>query len=153
MYGLDDPNCPVDPDKLTASIKYHEGLRLMPYTDTTGHTTIGYGLNLSAGITIDEANWLLGNRLQSAIRTAEAQLWWPHVQDNDARSRAFIELVYNLGISTLNEFRAALAAAMCDDWPACSAAFLQSLWARQVGARAETITSMILTGSDPEPMS
>lgn len=139
---------PVDVAKLTDTIKGAEGCRLIPYRDTSGHLTIGWGINLDAGITLDEANTLLAGRVELAIRQAEIQPWWPHVAGNDARARAFVEILFNVGPGALDGFRKALDAAMQDDWAACSAAFLDSLWHRQVGARAERICAMILTGED-----
>ena len=149
MWGLNDPSCPVDLDKLTASIKAHEGLRLSAYTDTTGHITIGYGRNISnVGISQSEADYLLGNDIQSAIGTAETQDWWPHVKGSDARARAFIEILFNLGLGGLAYFRKALDAAMSDDWDTCSVELLDSLWAKQVGKRAEVLAAMVKTGED-----
>lgn len=149
MWGLNDPSCPVDLGKLTSSIKLHEGLRLVPYLDTTGHITIGYGRNLNnEGISQDEAEYLLGNDIQLYIRTAEAQPWWPNVKDNDARARAFIEILFNLGLGSLAYFRKALAAAMRSDWDTCSIELLDSLWSKQVGERAEQLAKMIKTGQD-----
>ena len=140
----------MDIDKLTASIKLHEGFRAFPYQDTTGHITIGWGRNLTGkGIADDEAQLMLGNDLQSAIREAETQPWWNAVKGNDARENAFVEIGYNLGFAALSNFHVALAAASNGDWPACGAALLDSLWHEQVGQRAETLTAMIVTGQFP----
>jgi GH24 family phage-related lysozyme (muramidase) len=76
----------IDLAKLTASINENESLRLLPYTDTTGHITIGWGTNLDAGITQGEADYLRDNRITAAIDIAQAQPWWPMVQDCDARA-------------------------------------------------------------------
>jgi lysozyme len=151
MFGIGDPDCPVDLQKLTASVKQHEGCRLQLYTDTTGNPSIAYGRNLRNGISHDEADLMLSNDLNRALSQAQAQPWWPHVKDNDARARAFIEIVFNVGIRDLAGFSKALDAAMRDDWSTCSAEFLDSLWHRQVGVRAEVLCAMILTGEDPMP--
>ena len=138
----------MDIAKLIVSIKEHEGLRLKPYVDTTGNVTISYGVNLSNGISQDEADYLFGNRFQSALREAQTESWWQYVADNDARSRAMVELVYNLGANGVAGFHDALAAMQRGDWNACAAAFLDSLWARQVKQRAEVLAAMLLNGSD-----
>jgi lysozyme len=139
----------VDLDKLTTSIKAHEGFRQFPYTDTTGHMTIGYGRNLSAqGVSDDEASYLLKNNIDQAISDAQAKPWWACVSGNDARARAFIEIGFNIGFGTMDGFSKALDAAMRADWNTCAAEFLDSLWARQVGQRAITLTRMIATGQD-----
>ncbi|HEX4373882.1 MAG TPA: hypothetical protein VHZ50_11320, partial [Puia sp.] len=42
-----------------------EGIRLFPYTDTTGHLTIGVGRNLvDTGIRNDEALYMLDNDIE-----------------------------------------------------------------------------------------
>jgi lysozyme len=145
----------MDIDKLTASIKLHEGSgpmengRYMPYTDTTGHTTIGNGINISEGIDQDENDYLVSHRLQLAVGEAETESWWNCIQGNDARENAFIEIGWNIGFASLSNFHNALAAASGGDWDACAAAFLDSLWAKQVGQRAETLAAMIVTGQFP----
>jgi lysozyme len=139
----------IDLAKLTASINENESLRLLPYTDTTGHITIGWGTNLDAGITQAEADYLRDNRILAAVETAQAQPWWPMVQDCDPRARAFIEILFNMGLAKFNEFTKAITAALQSDWQTCTAELLDSLWAHQVGARAETLASMVQSGSDP----
>lgn len=136
-------------DKLLASIELHEGLELKPYTDTTGHLTIGYGTNLSAGITIAEAIFLLNDRLNSTVLLCEAQNWWPNVKDDDVRSRAMIEIVYNMGIEKIEEFKNALGFLIKNNYIACAQEFMDSLWAKQVGDRAIELTQMMATGQDP----
>jgi lysozyme len=125
MWGIGDPDCPVDLGKLTASINGNESLQLFPYTDTTGNITIGYGTNLSAGISNDEAKYLRDNRIS-----------------------ALIELLYNMGLPRLRTFAKALAALCNDDFEAAANEFLNSLWHRQVGHRAEVLAGMIATGQD-----
>src|ERR1700679_32344 len=98
MYGISDPNCPVDYAKLKASVTVHEGTRNLPYTDTTGNISIGIGRNLTVnGVSANEIDLMLDNDLSSAIGTAQTQNWWPHVSRNDARARAMCELVFNMG--------------------------------------------------------
>lgn len=155
MYGMSDPDCPVDLAKLTASIKVHEGTgpmknnRFMPYRDASGKLTIAYGRNLDdTGLSIDEGDYLLENNIADAISAAQVQPWWPWVADSDARARAFIEIGFNIGFRALAGFHEAVDAASRRDWPACAAAFLDSLWHRQTGHRAEVLARMILTGCD-----
>jgi hypothetical protein len=100
------------------------------------------------GITEAEAVYLRDNRIMAAITTAEAQPWWPNVKDCDARARAFIEILFSLGLGGFNEFTKAISAAVQPDWQTCSAELLDSLWHRQTGKRAETLAAMVLTGED-----
>lgn len=137
----------MDIAKLTASIKEHEGLRFLPYVDTTGNVTIGYGCNLSAGISDDEAEFLLRNRIELSIGEAEKMPWWNKVSDNDARSNALIECIYNLGARKFSVFIKVHAALCAGDFRTASAELLNSLWAKQVGKRAEVLATMVRTGT------
>lgn len=139
----------MDISKLTISIQQHEGLRLFPYQDTTGNTTIGFGRNLSGkGISNGEANYLLSSDISDAILSASAQTWWPSVVGNDARSRAMAELVFNMGASGVTSFKNAIACLESSDFDGAATAFLDSLWAKQVGSRADVLAEMIRTGND-----
>ena len=54
-------------EALIDSIKRHEGLRLFPYNDTTGHLSIGYGRNLTSnGISTQEAEIMLKSDIGAA---------------------------------------------------------------------------------------
>src|ERR1700679_1119521 len=114
MHGLDDS--PVDLNKLTASIQVHEGLELKVYDDANGkpivsgytvigNPTIGWGRCLSTkGITNAEATYLLGNDIADVILQAEAQTWWAVVKNDDVRARAFVEILFNIGLAKFNTF-------------------------------------------------
>jgi len=139
----------MDLIKLKESIVKHEGKRLKPYKDTVGKLTIGVGRNLDdVGITYDECDYMLNNDIQRVFREARGQDWWDAVSDNDARSRAMVELLFNVGGATLAKFKHALAALRNRDYGRAADEFLDSLWAKQVGARAITITKMIRNGTD-----
>lgn len=143
----------MDINKLLISIKSHEGLRLKPYTDTTGNITIGYGTKLAAGITFPEASFLLNNRIQVAILALRKQPWFQNLSDDDVRSRALVEMAFNLGVDGLCKFEIALACLTKGDYVGAATAFMDSLWAKQVGRRAIALTQMIATGQDPSNVS
>lgn len=134
----------MDINKLTQSIQSHEGLRLKPYYDTVGKLTIGYGRNLTdVGISAAEANYLLGNDIQSAIRTSQAQDWWPYVCGNDVWENVFIELIFNMGAGGVANFKTMLACAKAGDGVGAGNALLDSTYARQVGKRARDLAAML----------
>jgi lysozyme len=139
----------MDLDKLQQSIELHEGLRLLPYVDTTGHITIGYGRNLTdKGISNAEASDLLSSDIQDIIEEIRKEPWWPNVATNDARSRACVEMVFNLGLSGFRSFTNAIGLLEADDFDGAAEAFMESKWALQVGYRAKVLTQMIATGDD-----
>lgn len=144
----------MDEAKLQASIMLHEGFRSKPYTDSAGCLTIGYGRNLSdVGISEPEGRFLLGNNIQSCIAQAAAQPWWQAVAGDDVRSRAILEILFNLGLAKLGQFVVALSALGASDFEGAAAAFRDSNWFRQVGSqpgqRGYMLTEMIRTGNDP----
>lgn len=148
MYGT-----PPQDDKLTASIKLHEGKRLRPYNDGYGNLTIGWGRNLSSeGISDDEANYLLSNDIANATKAAQSFACWSNVSGDDTRRDAFIELVFNLGAGKLVTFTDAIGCLLANDFDGAANALLDSKWAiQQVGQRAHTLAEMIRTGDKTTP--
>ena len=124
-------------------LKTEEGFRGMPYTDTRGHPTLGYGTKLP--ITEAEGAWLLETRLADThARLAKA--WPPYGGLNHARQGALLDLAYELGVEGLLGFHDMLAALERGDWKAASAAALKSKWATEVPGRAIVIVAALKDG-------
>lgn len=130
----------------TASIKVHEGLRLHPYKCTANKTTIGYGRNLDdVGIDLAEAESLL----QRDITLTDVNLHrdFQFFKDlNDTRKAVLIDMAYNLGMAGLRKFKKMLTALENQDYSEASHQMLDSLWANQVGKRADTLATKMATG-------
>ena len=123
-----------------------EELRLKPYTDSVGKTTIGVGRNLTdKGISFQEAQGLLTNDIADAAADLAAKLPWTATLD-DARKGALTNMCFNMGIGGLLEFHDFLAKMQAGNFSAAAGAMLDSLWARQVGARATRLSIQIQTG-------
>lgn len=136
------------PDKLRASLKLHEGVRALPYKDSVGHTTIGVGHNLDAeGLPPTVIESLLDWDILHAVLLTDRLLPWVQTLD-DVRKRVFVELVFNMG-GRIMGFHTALAYSLAREWAEAADAFRSSLWAKQVGQRAVTLTTMLETGQDP----
>jgi lysozyme len=69
--------------------------------------------------------------------------WWRDL--DDVRQRALINMAFNLRARLLG-FTNTLAAIQASDWQKAHDEMLDSLWAKQVGERAQRLASMILTG-------
>ena len=82
---------------LVDSIKYEEGFRSKPYQDTEGVVSIGYGLNLTNGITRAEAEWLLRSRLYHAAHCLERD-WEPYYRMPSQTQVALVSMAYQLGL-------------------------------------------------------
>lgn len=138
----------MDTDKLKATIREAEGLRLSPYEDTTGHLSIGYGYNLSTnGISEAIADWLLNDALVEAREGLEMQ--WPPFQSlDDVRQRVLVEMAYNLGLQGVIHFRKMLHALTIQDWKNAAAELLNSQAAVQLPSRYHRLSIMLESGED-----
>ena len=129
-------------DLLRQQIKRDEGTgpaklgRFLPYTDTVGKLTIGFGRNLSDnGISLAEADALLDHDIDSAIKDLVIRYPWFEALD-PVRQAVLVNMAFNLGIVRLGGFKNTLAAIQRGDYAAGAIGMLESRWASQVGRRA-----------------
>ena len=81
------PQAPTESPDLVAAIKSEEGFRATPYDDSEGVLTIGYGLNLTGGITRAEADYLLRSRIDHAVQCLERGLGLVRGSPSEGRRR------------------------------------------------------------------
>lgn len=129
-------------------IKRHEGLRLLPYTDTTGHMTIGYGCNLEAGITEAQAAALLQLKVIDIIDELGRYAWFTGC--NLARQAVLLDMAYNLGVQGLLQFHIMLECVSRGDFAGAASQMAHSEWARQVGVRAVENAKIMAEGEFPD---
>jgi lysozyme len=136
----------IDRAALIAELIRDEGLRLKPYVDTVGKTTIGVGRNLTdVGISRDEAEALLEHDIIRTLSGLNGALpWWTDL--DPVRQRVLINMAFNLGIKGLLTFQNTLRAVREGRWQDAHDGMLASKWARQVGDRAKRLAEMMLTG-------
>lgn len=133
-------------DELRSQLVIDEGLRLKPYRCTAGKLTIGIGRNLEdRGITKDEAFALL----EGDIDEVEAELdrrmpWWRDLSDR--RQQVLANMCFNLGMNRLSAFIRMIVALRAQQWDKAADEMLDSLWANQVGARAQRLARMMREG-------
>jgi lysozyme len=126
-------------------LKRHEGVRLHPYIDTVGKTTIGVGRNLDdLGLSLEEVDFLLINDIERCRESLAKSSWFYRL--NYARQDAILDMCFNLGITRFLEFQKMLKALEVGDWPTAAREMLESKWAKQVGDRAVELSEMIRTG-------
>lgn len=131
-------------------LRAEEGFRARPYRCTEGYLTIGYGLNLDAGITREEAEWLLRHRVrQTQDAVAAALPWWGRL--DEVRRAVLVAMAYQLkgGVLGLLKFRATLGAVERGDYEAAATQMLKSLWARQTPKRAQRTAEAMRSGRWP----
>ena len=130
---------------LLDDLKQDEGLRLLPYKDTVGKLTIGYGLNLDAGISEIEAHWLLQNRVNDIRRNLYSAFTWYRFL-NDTRKDVIVNMVYNLGLAGVLRFKKLIERLELHDYKGAAHEMLDSKWASQVGKRAERLAQTMMSG-------
>jgi lysozyme len=149
----------MDLQAIAADLRRYEGCRLAAYWDPIGKCwTIGYG---HTGPDVGPHTlWSLTqceNQLFHDIGAAAGALdtdpltrpWWRGL--DDARQEALVEMGFNLGEHTLDEFRLMLAAMAGGFFAAAADQALDSAWAEEVNGdgRASFIATMIRTGQRP----
>lgn len=120
-----------------------EGVRDRPYLDTTGHSTIGVGHNLTSSGLCEEA---ILAQLRHDISLCEIALdgrlpWWR--SHPEPVRRALVNLTFNLGIAGLTKFTRTLTAIREARYADAAAALLASKYATQVGARAKRLAALL----------
>lgn len=127
-------------------IMEEEGLRLTPYRDSVGVLTIGYGTNITR-IDDAEATFLLQHRVRLATDDLQRAFPWVSGLD-DVRAGVLLDMTYNMGIQRLAGFTKMLSACAAGDYATASREMLSSLWAHQVGPRADRLAAIMLTGKE-----
>ena len=132
--------------RLSDSLRKHEGVRSIPYTDTEGHLTVGVGHLMSEPLPDAVIDLLLQNDIDKAVRELDRQFfgWSVH---NEARQEVLIELVFNLGAPRLAKFVKFWDALGRRDYQAAATELLASRWAEQVKGRAVTLAKQMASGT------
>ena len=135
-------------NRLINQIKKDEGFTPVAFWDNQ-QATYGYGCKAAkVGDTITEADAenLLWDEVEEAIRDFETLYYDCRDHINDVRAEALINMMFNLGRTKLAKFRKMNAAIELDDWKEASLQAKQSYWYYQVGNRAKRIVKELLTG-------
>lgn len=136
---------------LIEQLTLHEGCRQFAYKDTTGHWTIGVGRNISEGgmgLSEEEISFLLKNDIRRVDQELDRAFKF-YAGLDPVRRDALINICFNVGLPRLKGFQRALRSLEVSDYEDSALEFLDSLWADQVGKRAEDIAHMIRTGEYP----
>lgn len=131
---------------IVEQLKRDEGSRNFPYEDTVGKMTIGVGRNLTdVGLSDDEIDTLLRNDVQRAYDSLMRGFPW-FASIDPVRQGALINMCFNLGFARLSGFHLFIDNLKDENWDSASVEMLDSLWAKQVGARALRLAEQIRTG-------
>ena len=136
----------MDLSKLFDELSNDEGREASAYTDSLGYLTIGVGhlIDKRKGGTLSD--WIIDQILRDDIMIKASELdvklpWWRTLDDD--RQNVIVNMAFNLGVDGLLEFHHFLAALQAGDYESASRYMLESLWATQVGARADRLAARI----------
>ena len=135
----------MNKEQLMKLIRKHEGLRLYPYMDTENKLTIGYGRNLEdRGISLKTAVDMLEEDVELALKESKKHEFFYEL--DDVRQNVIIEMIFNLGPTRFRGFKRMISALNSKDYSLAASEMLDSLWAKQVGPRANRLSDMMKTG-------
>ena len=136
-------------DKLFEMLRRHEGVKQFAYRCTANKITIGVGRCVDEdgglGLCDAEIDFLLSNDIDRVETELENNFSW-YKNLNLARKDAMVSISFNLGLTRLLKFEKALGFMAGGDYIMAGIEFDNSLWSKQVGARAEELCQMIETG-------
>lgn len=132
--------------KLKGLLLKHESFRQFPYTDSTGHLTVGIGRNLSTrGVSQNEAFQLLdddvmyfSSKLSSIVPTFDKL--------DDNRKIVLIDMCFNLGVNGFLGFGNMLECLENNEYDKAANEILNSKAASQCPNRYEELAYIMRTG-------
>lgn len=115
----------------------------MPYKDSLGFWTVGYGHNLTVPLTERAMTQILMDDIAFATAVCHSLAYWPTL--SLVRRNAVINMVFNLGFPGFMKFKNMNAAMLVGDYERAAREMLDSTWANQVGDRAKRLAQQIRT--------
>lgn len=148
----------MDYAKLEAQLRVDEAVRRRRYLDNAKppRWTIGVGHNIDADphypyqltdepLTDAQIDTLLGRDIAAAVSALDQYAnWWRAMEE--PRQRVLANMCFNMGWSRLAGFVNTLDAMHKSQYAAAAAGMRASLWASQVGDRAERLAKIMETG-------
>jgi len=140
-------------DLLDAQLKIDEGFKRSRYKDTKGFWTIGVGHNIDADphypyrladepLSDEQISFLLARDVANVVMALDINANWWRAMD-EPRQRVLANMCFNMGWGTLSQFKNTLQAMHFADYSAAAQGMRNSLWAQQVGARAERLAKVM----------
>jgi lysozyme len=131
-------------EKLRSDLKRDEGRRALPYRDSLGYLTIGYGHNLDAeGLCEAALSAQLDYDIETkAIAPLDRNLPWWRSQPEGVQ-RVLANLMFNLGPAKLLKFKQTLRFIEARQYKSAADSLLKSLYAKQVGQRAIRLAEIL----------
>jgi lysozyme len=131
--------------QLIEQLKRHEGFRANIYKDIVGVNTRGYGENLEIPVSEKKAEAILIFDVNECIKQVMKHEWFTEL--NDIRQNVIINMVYNIGLQGLLQFKKMIQAIQDEDFEKASKEMLDSKWSQQTGKRSIELSLQMKTGA------
>jgi lysozyme len=137
-------------DKLIESIKRHEGFKDAVYLDSEGKPTCGWGHYLWIGskVPLEASEAFFKQDIAEAVSEFSKLPSRFRNRLNESRRRIVVELIFNMNLQKILQFKKFWAAVELEDWVEAKAQLLDSRWATQVKGRAIELANRFLEGTD-----
>ena len=127
-------------DNVVVDLKSDEGFEGMPYEDSRGNMTIGYGTKLP--LTKNEATVLL--RMRTIQKHEELSMRKPLYRQLPQQAReVLLNMAYQLGVSGLLGFKKMWEALQKRDFSEAADEMIDSEWYRQTPNRVERLANIM----------
>jgi len=127
------------------AIRNHDGDH-MPYEDTRGVQTIGYGHRVDNGITEAAARVILEADIATAERNVPVLFPAAHLLDA-VRQEVIVQMMFQLGLRGFGKFVQFRAAVLAQDWERAADEILDSDAARESGRRWRVLARWMRDGT------
>jgi len=118
---------------------------MMPYKDSLGVWTVGYGRNIeSVPFNQAEVDLMFKNDFHRASMGAETFIVYGFL--NEARKGVMVEMIFQLGIGGVRKFKKFLDAALQKRWAVAANEMIDSKWHSQTKKRCEMLADIFERG-------
>jgi len=132
--------------RLYTTLERHEKYKQKAYRCSAGKLTIGIGRNIDdKGISRAESMILLANDVSEVIDWLRKDYWWFDSLDA-VRQEVIINMGFNLGRKGFSGFKKTIGYISDGKFDQAAAEMLNSLWADQVGYRAQELARAMASG-------
>lgn len=135
-------------EKLVESIKRHEGYRDRVYLDSEGKPTCGWGHNLWVGsrVPLEACEAFFKQDVSDAVSSYRTIPPYLRKRLNIARARVITEMIFNMNVAKVLQFRKMWEAIEREDWREARTQMLDSKWADQTKLRAIELAEIMDKG-------
>ena len=135
---------------LAHDLEIDEGRVPYAYTDSLGYQTIGVGILIDkrkgGKLLPEEIDFILNNRMKKVLAGVVGEPWYPAVANDPVRLAGVLNMQFQLGSESDEEFANSFRYIAAKNWPKAGANLALSKWAKQTPARAKRVIAMIETG-------